>query len=192
AGTFVSTEGRVQSFNAVVHPFAEARPAWKVLRVLGNLLGIGGFEFDTAEEVRAAMGVADGADVSARLDNALGEAAVERLPAAGGGIQRIGEVPIYGADPLVRRAESLSRTRDGAAPVAAMNGALMQRLGVKEGDGVALSQGTGEVVLPVRRDDGLPEGCIRVPAGHPATAGLGAMFGEIAARRAEVEQRMAG
>ncbi|HET9699678.1 MAG TPA: NADH-quinone oxidoreductase subunit NuoG [Burkholderiales bacterium] len=192
AGTFINTEGRVQSFNAVVHPYAEARPAWKVLRVLGNLLGIGGFDFDTPEGVRAAMGIEDGAELSARLDNTLGQAAVERLPPTVSGLQRIGDVPIYSADPLVRRAESLSRTRDGAAPAAAMNGALMQRLGVKEGEAVAVSQGDGGAVLPVRRDDGLPQGCVRVPAGHPATAGLGAMFGEIEVRRAEVEQRMAG
>jgi NADH-quinone oxidoreductase subunit G len=192
AGTFVNTEGRVQSFNAVVHPFAEARPAWKVLRVLGNLLGLRGFEFDTPEEVRAAMGISDGADVSARLSNILRPAALERLPALDAGLQRIGEVPIYQADPLVRRAESLHLTRDGVAPEAAMNGALMQRLGLKEGDAVAVTQGGGEAVLAARRDDRLPDGCIRVPAAHPLTAGLGAMFGELAARKAEVQQRMVG
>ena len=54
AGTFISTEGRVQSFQAAVPPLGEARPAWKVLRVLGTLLGRPGFELDTLEEVRAA------------------------------------------------------------------------------------------------------------------------------------------
>jgi NADH-quinone oxidoreductase subunit G len=193
AGTFVSTEGRVQSFNAVVHPFAEARPGWKVLRVLGNLLGLGGFDFDTPEQVRAAMGIADGGDVSARLSNALRQAALEGLPAGGGAgaLQRIGEVPIHQADPLVRRAESLRLTRDGAAPAAAMNGSLMQQLGLKEGDAVAVVQGSGEAVLPVRRDDRLPDGCIRVPGAHPLTCALGPLFGEVAARRAELPQRMA-
>ena len=51
-GTFVNAEGRVQSFHGVVKPRGETRPAWKVLRVLGNLLGLPGFEYETSEEVR--------------------------------------------------------------------------------------------------------------------------------------------
>ena len=59
SGTFVNAEGTVQSFNGVVRPLGETRPGWKVLRVLGSLLGVPGFEFDTAEEVRnAALGTA--------------------------------------------------------------------------------------------------------------------------------------
>ena len=54
AGTFVNAEGTVQTFNGVVRPFGDTRPAWKVLRVLGSLLGVPGFEYDTSEEVRAA------------------------------------------------------------------------------------------------------------------------------------------
>src|SRR5687767_12924983 len=54
AGAFVNTEGRLQSFYATVHPPADVRPAWKVLRVLGSLLGRPGFELDTAEAVRKA------------------------------------------------------------------------------------------------------------------------------------------
>ncbi len=53
SGTFISTEGRVQSFNGVVAPLGETRPAWKVLRVLGNMLQIDGFGYETPEQVRA-------------------------------------------------------------------------------------------------------------------------------------------
>ena len=53
SGTFVNAEGRVQSFHGVVKPLGEARPAWKVLRVLGNLLGLPGFSFETSDEVRS-------------------------------------------------------------------------------------------------------------------------------------------
>ncbi|MDE2275190.1 MAG: molybdopterin-dependent oxidoreductase, partial [Burkholderiales bacterium] len=52
AGTFVNAEGRAQSFHGVVKPLGETRPAWKVLRVLGNQLGLPGFDFDTTEQVR--------------------------------------------------------------------------------------------------------------------------------------------
>src|SRR5216684_2158394 len=67
SGTFVNAEGTAQTFNGVVRPLGEARPGWKVLRVLGSLLGLKGFEFDTAEEVRnAALGTGD---LTARLSN---------------------------------------------------------------------------------------------------------------------------
>ncbi len=49
SGTFINTEGRVQSFNAVVKPLGETRPAWKVLRVLGNLLGLAGFDHNDSQ-----------------------------------------------------------------------------------------------------------------------------------------------
>ena len=49
SGTFVNSEGRVQSFNGVVRPLGDARPGWKVLRVLGNLLSVPGFDYESSE-----------------------------------------------------------------------------------------------------------------------------------------------
>ena len=95
------------------------------------------------------------------------------------GVQRIGEVPIYQADPIVRRAEPLQRTRDSAPPVAWMAGTLMDKLGISAGDSVRLKQGEAEVRLTAARDDKLPVDCARVAAAHPLTAALGEMFGEI-------------
>jgi NADH-quinone oxidoreductase subunit G len=182
SGTFINAEGRVQSFNGVVAPLGETRPAWKILRVLGNILEVDGFDHDTPEQVRAEI-LPDPSDVTARLDNHL-----KRFPfddigpldeAAGSGIQRIGEVPIYQADPIVRRAESLQRTRDAAAPMAWMHGDLMGKLGIQAGDNVRVRQGEGELQLPAARDDKLPANCLRLASAHPLTAGLGGMFGEI-------------
>ncbi|MCX7185260.1 MAG: NADH-quinone oxidoreductase subunit NuoG [Nitrosospira sp.] len=178
SGTFISTEGRVQSFNGVVAPLGEARPAWKVLRVLGNLLQLDGFDYETPEQVRAEIFPADN-DVSARLDNRLNNFAVGEIRQTSAGLQRIGEVPIYQADPIVRRAESLQRTHDAAAPAAWMPGALLDRLGVQAGDTVKVKQGDGEVLLPAARDDKLPANCVRVASAHPLTMALGAMFGDI-------------
>ncbi len=189
SGTFVSTEGRVQSFRAVVQPLAETRPAWKVLRVLANLLGIAGFDYDSSEGVlKEALG---SGDISARLDNRLKGAAIVALEAAAPGIQRIGEVPIYQADAIVRRAASLQQTHDAAAPVAAVSGALFSQLGLRDGDPVRITQGGGSAVLVAARDDRLPAGCIRVPAAHPSTAALGGMFGAITAERVAQPQKLA-
>jgi NADH-quinone oxidoreductase subunit G len=117
SGTFVSGEGRVQSFNGVVPPLGDARPGWKVLRVLGNELGLAGFDYESPEAVRAE---ALPADVEARLSNALSVAPA--LPAAPtGAAERIADVPVYFSDAIVRRAQSLQRTADARPPRASAN-----------------------------------------------------------------------
>jgi NADH-quinone oxidoreductase subunit G len=189
SGTFVSTEGRLQSFRGVVQPLAETRPAWKVLRVLGNLLGVSGFDYDSSEAV--SKDALAGGDVASRLNNRLSAAAIGKIEGAGAGIERIGEVPIYQADAIVRRAASLQKTHDGGAPVASMNGALFAQLKLSDGDQVKISQGTGSAVLAIARDDSLPANCIRVPAAHPLTASLGGMFGDIMAERVVNQQKVA-
>jgi NADH-quinone oxidoreductase subunit G len=181
AGTFVNAEGRVQGFHGVVKPAGETRPAWKVLRVLGNLLGLSGFGQESSEEVRAeALG--DVAALASRLDNGTGAAI--SVAASNAGLERIADVPIYSADALVRRAPALQHTADAAAPVAGVSAARAQQLGVKAGDSVKVSQGTASAVLPVRIEAGLADTAVRVPAGHPLTAGLGAMFGAISIEKA--------
>jgi NADH-quinone oxidoreductase subunit G len=188
AGTFISTEGRVQSFVGVVPPLGEVRPGWKVLRVLGSLLGVPGFEFASAEEVRAqALG---GVDVAASLSNLPGSAGPSDLlasaasaPVCADGIQRVADVPIYFADPLVRRAQSLQLTRDALPPSAWMPGALMEKLQLRDGDTVRIVQLGGEAILPVKRDDHLPADCVRVASAHPLTAALGDMFGSVTLER---------
>ncbi len=182
SGTFINNEGRVQSFNGVVAPLGDARPAWKILRVLGNLLQLDGFDYETPEQVRAEIFLA-GSDVSTQLSNRLGSFAVSEIGQVSEGLQRIGEVPIYQADPIVRRAESLQRTHDAMAPLAWMPGALLDRLGVQAGDMIKVKQGDGEALLPAARDDKLPANCVRVASAHPLTATLGAMFGEIMIER---------
>ncbi len=184
-GTFVSTEGRVQSFYATVNPPGEARPGWKVLRVLGSVLGLPGFEFDTIEQVRAAC--LDGKDVAKLLSNKTNLEVGEREKPASG-VQRIADVPIYFADPLVRRSPPLQQTKDAAPPKAWMNARLMARLGVAENQQVLIKQGEGTARLPAALDDKLPDECVRVAAAHRSTAGLGGMFGTVSVEKVSVEQ----
>ena len=110
AGTFINTEGRVQSFHGVVKPLGETRPAWKVLRVLGSMLHVPGFAFETIDEVRAQ---AIPADVTALLSNVC-SAHVDVSPAAG----QPASAAIYQLDSLVRRAPSLQLTADAKQPPA--------------------------------------------------------------------------
>ena len=180
AGTFVNMEGRVQSFSGVVKPLGEARPAWKVLRVLGNLLGLLDFEFDSVEGVRNAISpyLAD-AVTSYLSSNAAFATGDLNLTHATNGLERVGEVPIYQLDALVRRAESLQKTRDAAAPTAAMNSRMLEKHNLMSGATVRVKQGGSTIVLNASCDDALPDNAIRIAAGHPLTAGLESMFGAI-------------
>jgi NADH-quinone oxidoreductase subunit G len=190
AGTFINTEGTIQNFNGVVGPLGETRPAWKVLRVLGNLLGLEGFDYDSTESVRrAALG--DGA-LAGKLQNRLASTAIDTLARAEvQGLQRIAEVPIYHADAIVRRAPSLQKTRDAQPPLAWMNRALYARLGLREGDKVRVRQGDGAALVAPAVDDRLPAECIRLTAAREETADLGALFGELSVERVPAQQKMA-
>ncbi|MFN9209610.1 MAG: NADH-quinone oxidoreductase subunit NuoG [Betaproteobacteria bacterium] len=179
SGTFVNCEGRVQSFNGAVRPLGEARPGWKVLRVLGNALGLAGFDYETPESVRAE---AVPTDVAARLSN---EGTMTPQPVAPGGtVQRVADVPIYWTDPLVRRAEALQKTADARPPKASANRKTLAGLGLSAGDKARVRQGGASALLECAVDERLPDGVVRVPAGHAATATLGAMFGSITLERA--------
>lgn len=114
-GTFINAEGRLQSFHAVVKPLGEARPAWKVMRALADILNVPGLQFDSAQEVLAFLHADNASGVPAfvpadRLSNAC-SVAVE-----GTKVQSVPCVaPIYGLDSIVRRATSLQMTADARA-----------------------------------------------------------------------------
>ena len=161
----------------MVKPLGETRPAWKVLRVLANLLGLGGFGFETSDEVRAeALG--DVAAIPGRL--AAPASAAEgsiALPAkrAGNGLERIADVPIYANDPIVRRAPALQMTVDARPPVAGIPSELAAERGIVDGTRVRVSSVSGAVVLHARIDPSLASNVVRVAAAHPLTLPLGAM-----------------
>ncbi len=182
SGSFVNAEGRMQSFNPAVKPRGNARPAWKVLRVLGNLLGLAGFDYDRSEAVRDEACRADAA--AGRLSNALEGVKLEPGAPPGRGLERVADVPTYFADPVVRRAAALQQTNDAAPPKARASKALIAKLGLAAGGLVRVRQEGGEAVLELASDERLPDGVVQVAAAHPSTAGLGAMFGEIVLERA--------
>ncbi|GLS03455.1 NADH-quinone oxidoreductase [Chitiniphilus shinanonensis] len=175
SGTFVNMEGKAQSFNGVVRPLGETRPAWKVFRVLGNLLGLENFNFNSSEEVRD---IALAGDLAAKLSNALAAPVAVKAQAASG-VVRLGEVPIYQADLLTRRAPSLQATVDGAAPQLKANAATLARLGLSIGGQALVKQGQGDAQLAVELDNGLADDVVRVPANHPLTRALGAFVGPV-------------
>jgi len=187
AGTYISTEGRVQTFNGVVKPLGETRPAWKVLRVLGNLLGLSGFEHDGADDAQreALHGKNEIFNKNNNLKFTLGA-----LPTAADGLARIAEVSIYAADALARRAPSLQKTRDAQPPLATMNRALADQLGLHDGDFVRVAQDGGDVTVPYAIDDKLPAGCVRLAAAQAETAALGDAAATLTAERVAQAQKV--
>ena len=184
SGTFVNCEGRAQSFNGTVKPLGETRPAWKVLRVLGNLLGVDGFDYETSEAVRDELFGKGVTDLSAKLNNVSKVAATSATYGTSGALERLADVPIYFADAIARRSEPLLRTADANAPLVQLPAALAEKLGVKAGGTVKVTQGTGSAVLVAGIDARLPANTVRVSTAHHATASLGALFGAIQVEKA--------
>ncbi len=184
SGTFVNCEGRAQSFNGTVKPLGDTRPAWKVLRVLGNLLGLSGFEYDTSEAIRDELFGKGVTDLSAKLNNA-GKAALKSATyGTSAALERVTDVPIYFADAIARRSEPLLRTADANAPLVTLPADLAAQLGVQAGAKVKVSQGSGSAILVAGIDARLPANTVRVASAHPLTATLGAMFGAITVEKA--------
>ena len=189
SGTFMSMEGRVQSFTAVCKPLGECRPAWKVLRVLANTLGLKGFEFDSSEQVKTKIfnGEKPSAVVWRSLNNNLKELVEIQVNIKHAGLQRIGEVPQYESDPIVRRSAPLQKTKYNTKPMARMRAEQMQALGLVEGDTVLAKQDKGSALLQVKLDNHVALGCVRVTASHEGSIGLGDLMGEITIEKIAAE-----
>ena len=176
SGSFVNMEGKVQSFNGVVRPLGETRPAWKVFRVLGNILGFNGFEYNSSEEIRDE---ALAGEISTRLNNALTNT-VQVSAQSVQGLVRLGEVPLYQTDSLVRRAPSLQATSDATlATTLRANSATLAKLSLVAGEKAIVKQGQGSAELIVAVDDGLVDDVIRAATSHPLTRNLGEMVGAV-------------
>ncbi|WP_129778983.1 NADH-quinone oxidoreductase subunit NuoG [Peristeroidobacter soli] len=116
AGTYVNLEGRWQSVPGAASPVGEARPGWKVLRVLGNLLNLPGFEYTAADQVTA--------EIRKIVDEAgafTAKAATRTLQAKTAGATVVRDVPIYQVDAMVRRSAALQNTREGRETVRGQN-----------------------------------------------------------------------
>jgi NADH-quinone oxidoreductase subunit G len=190
SGTFMSMEGRVQSFAAVTRPLGECRPAWKVLRVLANTLGLQGFDFETSEQVKNAVfgGEKPSAVVWRSLNNNLKELVEIQINIKHEGLQRIGEVPQYESDPIVRRSTPLQKTKYNIKPMARMCARQLAELGLVDGDLVSVKQDKGSAVLTVKLDEHVAKGCVRVAAAHEDTIGLGDLMGDITVEKIIPEQ----
>jgi len=180
SGTFVNAQGTAQSFKGTATPRGQSRPAWKVLRVLGNVLHLAGFDEESSETVRDVV-MANG--LEGRLSNQI-QAEPGLSSTSTQGLQRVTDVPIYRSDAMVRRAPALQATAASRAPVARMHQQTLNSLGVKTGDQVRVKSSTGQVSLSAELDNTLVPGAVRIAAAFEQTAALGSAFGQLQVERA--------
>ncbi len=181
SGTYVNAEGVWQTSRGAVRPQGEARPGWKILRVLGNLFDVDGFDYTDAaqilEEIRAI-------GMPMLQANAVPTAASPIRQLEAGGLQRAGDTPLYAADPLVRRARALQQTRDAGSPAIRLHPSEAKRLGLVEAELARVKQNGYEAELPLQLDESLPAGCAWISTGLAETAVLGQPFGEVSVEKA--------
>jgi NADH-quinone oxidoreductase subunit G len=176
--TFVNAEGRVQTIQPSVKPLADSRPAWKVLRVLGGLLGLEGFLLNMPEEV---LGEALSENYCSKLDNRSHLSALSndhQLPLTS--LERLTDINIYAGDQIVRRSSALQLTRDAKrGNQVGLDKNLFAQLGLNEGDLVSVTQGIQTVNMPATLEANLALGAVRISAGTGISAKLGPMFGPV-------------
>ena len=171
-GTWINADGHRETLEAVGRAPEQARPGWKILRKLGELVGAEGFDFATLEEVSGRA-----------LANELGEAAHDE-PAApflgeGDTLWRTGEVPIYSGDSLLRRAPALQQTSHAAATVCAVHPATARRHGLEDASRVRVRQGEASAELDLVLDARVAPGAVGLPVATGPVSTLGAGGGEI-------------
>jgi NADH-quinone oxidoreductase subunit G len=181
AGTYVNGEGSWQSSRGVVKPQGEARPAWKILRVLGNLLDIEGFDYTDAGQVLQELQGICGEGLQANQLSLAGESVRQLQPQ---GLLRGGDTPLYAVDPLVRRAAALQQTQDAGTPAIRLHPAQAERLGLSASEQALVKQNGYQATLPLQLDESLPEDCVWISSGLAQTAALGQPFGEVTVEKA--------
>ncbi|MBU3547418.1 NADH-quinone oxidoreductase subunit NuoG [Polynucleobacter sp. MWH-Jannik1A5] len=181
--TFVNLEGRAQTVQPSVKPLGDSRPAWKVIRVLGGLLGLDGFLFNLPEEV---LGEALPENYCTHLSNKTISTSIANGNVAPlNGLERLADVNIYAGDPIVRRSSALQLTRDAKrGNQVGLNQKTFSELGLKEGDAVRVTQANQSVDMPATLEVNLAPGAVRISAGTMASAKLGSMFGPVTVSKA--------
>ena len=182
SGNYVNAEGVMQSFKGANNPAGEARPGWKILRVLGNLLKLDGFDYLSSDQVRDEL--RNGCE-NIELDNSISDVPQVTLPATAASLMRAADVPIYAVDALVRRAPSLQKTHDAVALAVSINPADAKRLDLDdELASVRVKQEESSAILKLIIDEGVPAGSAWIPMAVKGSELLGDPFGEVVIEKA--------
>ncbi len=173
SGTYINIDRTWQSVKGAMAPFGEARPAWKVLRVLANLLHCKDFEYTSSEEVM--QEVKECVDMAS--ENKYVPFYPEALPVSHQNLVRVGEWPLYRCDAIVRHATALQECAAAESACIRMHPTTANRLKLDET--ATVSQGDIEITLPLKRDDRIAQDVVWVANALPETVDLGHAFAAI-------------
>lgn len=177
AGTFVNAAGQWQTFKSIATSFEASRPAWKVLRVLGNFLHLEGFDYESHEDVLKELQSINNPDMQ---DNTL-PLALSKIDSQTK-LSRIGDIPIYATDSIVRRAKALQETQgiiEKEIAAVRMHPEMAKTLLVTEGEKVFVKQHDATIQLSVAFDSRVPHYAVWIAGGIPSTSDLSELFGSI-------------
>jgi NADH-quinone oxidoreductase subunit G len=179
SGTFVNASNDWQTFHGVASSFEASRPAWKVLRVLGNLFHLQGFDYTSSEAVLQEVKSA----VQSMNVPAVTELKIDTKHLSGTkDLIRVGTIPLYCVDPLVRRAKALQAAEpvlEGVAAAVRLHPKTAAKMKLQEGTRVLVKQLHNEIKLPLIFDERLPLRVAYVPGAIAETSGLSELFGKI-------------
>jgi NADH-quinone oxidoreductase subunit G len=180
SGTFVNAEGRWQSFEGVVNPQGEARPAWKVLRVFGNLFECDGFEYVSSKEVLDEL---KALTKDLAISNEMEWHCPSSLRASSQGIEGISDRSMYAGDGLVRRATSLQQVAGTNQLAIRVNQAVAESAGLADGQQAKAKKNNVEITLPVVIDDRVPDDSALMPETIPGAHMRDTTTGEVTLSR---------
>ena len=175
SGTYVNMEGFWQSANGCVKPMGDARPGWKVIRVLANQFDLEGFEQVSSKDVIQELKTFCG-DI--HLDNNKTADSLADYSAQVA-LTRLGDTPIYAGDMLVRRATALQKTEDANVAYVKINAKQASALNLIGAEKVCVKQNNKTTVMLLMIDESVADNNISIPAGLVETAGLGGAYGAI-------------
>lgn len=183
SGNFLNCAGKMQQFVGASNPCGNARPLWKVLRVLGSLFDIHDFSYNSTEEVIA--------DFRAHIDNNFDAGGFEEfIPdlkshKKAKHFARIAATPLYATDMLVRHSKPLQETNDAINQCKiSINSKMAKELGVKEGKKVKISDDESEVITPIAINDNLLDHTIWIPQGIALTSLLKVNYNNLEVEKA--------
>ena len=175
-GSYFNIEGTEQRFSSIVAAPGEARPGWKVLRVLANTLGVEGGDYNTLDEIRNDF---VGSIAGIKPENLDAWQAPGSLITGNGALYRMTDFPMNSLDSLVRRAAALQQTADVADGAIHINSQTAAALGLTREAGVRVKQDGYEGEFPLSIDDRLPPGAVLVQAPFKGDRAIGPWCGEI-------------
>ncbi|VAW52839.1 NADH-ubiquinone oxidoreductase chain G, partial [hydrothermal vent metagenome] len=181
SGTYVNAEGFWQSFKGATAPLGESRPGWKILRVLANLMKVNDFDYLSSEDVRSEI-KEQCREIA--LDNTLSADAPVKAFVKTEGLQRVGEVPIYAVDALVRRSTPLQLTQDARHNYAVINITLAIKLNLKPGEKALIVQSNHTEFTDIVIDDAIADDCVWLPATEELGIRMGSTYSSIELEKA--------